>query len=598
MAGSGHDIGLPDPRIHVAWANQTVLMADVVESVRSMERDQAGFVTRWLGLVSHVRAHVLPQHNGRFVKNLGDGMLVAFADVRSAASGALAIQQASREANARSSSENQILLRMGMEVSDVIVDQDDVQGHGVNLATRLMSLAGAGEIVVSQHVRDRLTPGIDADIEDLGDCFLRHVSQPVRAYRLGPSGQRPVTRHVASPDDLAPWIAVLPFASRDPADAGNPLGDVIAEGIICALSHSPDLNVISRLSTNAFRGREFSLPQINAHLHADYVLCGMFTRDDERISLDAELVEVASGRVMWTHHLAHNIWALLGGEQEPIRLLAAEVGVSVMTRELQRSKLQPLATLKAYTLLMGAIALMHRLSLRDFEEARDLLQALIDRGDRHAIPLAWLATWHVLRVQQGWSDDRQRDAYLALECTKRALDMDSECSLALAADGFVHTNLLKKLDVAQERYALAIAANPSDARAWLLKGTLHAFLGEGQQAVDNTQRALKLTPLDPHRFFYDSLAASACISAGQYDRALELAQRSLRANCKHTSTLRVMAVAQWRCGLHDEARRTARALLKLEPKLTVSGWLANAPSAPYDNGQEFARVLAEVGIPR
>jgi TolB-like protein len=375
------------------------------------------------------------------------------------------------------------------------------------------------------------------------------------------------------------------------------LGDVIAEELIRALSHAPELNLISRLSTAAFRGRTIVLPEIAAHLSADYVLSGSYASDGRQTKIDAELVEAKSGKLLFARRLEGDASAILRSDQDLLGPLAAEICNTVIARELQRSKLQPLATLKAYTLLIGAIALMHRLSPRDFEEARQLLQALIDRGNRHPIPLAWLATWHVLRVQQGWSDDRQRDAYMALECTKRALDMDSECSLALAADGFTHVNLLKRLDIGRERYDLAIAANSSHAFAWLLKGTLHAFMGEGERAVEDTQRALRLTPLDPHRFMYDSLAASACIAAHQYDNALELARRSLRANRKHTSTLRVLAVAQWRLGQHEEAVATGNELLKLEPNLTVGRWLAGAPSAAYPVGQEFARTLREVGIP-
>jgi adenylate cyclase len=133
--------------------------------------------------------------------------------------------------------------------------------------------------------------------------------------------------------------------------------------------------------------------------------------------------------------------------------------------------------------------------------------------------------------------------------------------------------------------------------AWLLKGVLHAFQGQGDEAVDYTQRALKLTPLDPHRYFYDSLAASAYIAAGKYDKALELAKRSLRVNRKHTSTLRVMTVAQWRLGLHEPARQTAQELMRLDPALTVSRWLEHTPSGPYRVGQEFAATLRAAGIP-
>ena len=597
MVGSGHLSEEPHWPHVVEWANRAVLLVDIAESVRLMEQDEAGVISRWLGLVEYVRSRILPEFGGHLVKSLGDGMLLDFGDVRSAVSTALAIQQASDQANIGRSPEQQILLRMGIEISDIIVEPNDVHGRGVNLAARLMTLAGPGEIVISANARDQLTPNLDADIEDLGDCFLRHLSRPVRAYRIGLPGPRPVIKPAVSLGDLAPAVAVVPFAPRDARPDHQLIGEVMAEEIIGALSRSSELNVISRLSTTVFRGRNVTFGDIGAHLNADYVLSGAFSSDEHDITLDAELAEVKSGRIVWSERLIDRISGLLSGERELIGHLVARVGAAVMTRELQRSRLQPLPTLKAYTLLLSAIALMHRLSPRDFEQSRNLLQTLIDRGITHPVPLAWLADWHVLRVQQGWSEDQRKDAYLALECTKRALDLDPTCSLALAVDGFVHTNLLKKLEVAEDRYNLAIQSNPNDAFAWLLKGTLHAFKGEGERAVADTQRALKLSPLDPHRYFYDSLAATACLAAHQFADALKHAQRSLRANRTHTSTLRAMAIAQWNLGLHEEARKTGTELMTLEPTLTIERWRERSPSAQFAIGEEWARTLNEVGVP-
>jgi tetratricopeptide (TPR) repeat protein len=184
-----------------------------------------------------------------------------------------------------------------------------------------------------------------------------------------------------------------------------------------------------------------------------------------------------------------------------------------------------------------------------------------------------------------------------LQCGRRALDNDPECSLALAIDGFVHTHLLKRLDIAHERYNLAVEANPNNSLAWLLKGTLHAFTDEGDKAVECTEFGSMLTPLDCHRYFYDSLNASAHLTAGHYERALELSQRSLRANRSHTSTLRVMIVAQWQLGHRTEARRMTRELLRLEPDLTVSKYLGRTPSASYKIGKKVANVLQKAGVP-
>ena len=594
-----HDLAYRIPPIThpVERAIRAVLVVDVVESVRLIEQDEEGVIARWLSLVNHVEADLLAAGEGRLVKCLGDGMLLEFSDVRPAVSVSFAIQHASKRQNFGVPPVQQMLLRMGIEISDVIVESRDVYGHGVNLAARLASLAGPGEIVVSARVREQLTPALDAEVEDLGECFLKHVQQPVRAYRIGPPGPRPVIASGFSLGELRPTLAVIPFTARGAAAEQDVLGEVLAEEIIRELSRSPDVHVISRLSTTAFRGRLVSLAEINAHLNADYVLSGIYHVDGQQITLDAELAEAKSGHVAWADRVHDHLASIVGGEQELIGRVVADTRRAVMSRELGRARSQALPTLKSYTLLMAAITLMHRLSPREFEEADKLLETLIERAKRQPIPLAWLAKWHVLRVQQGWSADPQQDAQLALQCTKQALDTDPECSLALVIDGLVHTNLLKRLDIAQERYNRAIAANPNDSLAWLLKGTLHAFMDQGQQAVENTELALRLSPFDPHRYYYDSLAATAYLTAGNYDRALELAQRSLRANRSHTSTLRVMTVAQWQLGHLNEAREIAQELLRLEPGLTIDGYLKRTPSASYNIGKEIARVLRQVGIP-
>ena len=585
------------PQHRVAWAKRAILLVDVVGSVGLVDQDEVGVISDWLDFVERVKRDILPTHKGRFVKSLGDGMLMDFDDVRSAVSAALAIRYERERANVGRPSNRKIMLRTGMEVSDVIVQADDVFGRGVNLAARLMSLAGPGEIVISQHVRDGLTPSLDADVEDLGDCYVKGLPQPVRAYRVGPPGPQQVIGSAAALDELAPAIAVVPFASRNLANDHGLIGEILAEEVIRRLSHSSDLKLVSRLSTTAFSGRDTSLQEIGARLGADYVLYGAYRTANSRFKLDVELGESKSGRILWLESLEDDLSAIVSGEQELIGRLISGVGATVSARELQRSRTQPLPTLRAYTLLMGAVSLMHRLSLPDFEESHRLLQALLDRGVRHPVPIAWLGNWHVLRVQQGWSEDPQRDTYLASECTKRALDMDPDNSLALAVNGFVHVNLLKKFDVAEESYERALAVNPSNAFAWLLKGTLHAFKSEGEQAVEHTERALTLSPLDPHRYFYDSLAATAAASAGRYERALELAQRSLKANRKHTSTLRVMTVAQWLLGQRDEARNTVQELLRLQPTMTVSGWLKSSPAASYEIGRKAAEVWRQAGVP-
>jgi adenylate cyclase len=585
----------PDRVRHVERGVRSILVVDMVESVRLIEQDEEGVLARWLSLVEHVETHVLAQFSGRLVKSLGDGMLLDFTDARSATAAAFAIQQESRTRNGDLPPERHLLLRMGIAAGPVLVDRHDVYGRGVNLAARLTGLAGPGEIVASAEVRDQLTPELDADVEDLGECYVKHILQPVRAYRIGAPGPRPVVE--AKSGGLLPSIAVVPFRARQFETDACLVGEILAEEIIGALSRSSSMDVISRLSTTAFRSRRFSFEDIDQHLHVNYVVSGTYQTSGDRLALNIELAEVKTRRVVWNESFNESLSGILTQEQEPIGQIVAKIAKAVQSRELQRTRSNPLPRVESYSLLMSAITLMHRMSLEDFKDAHELLQAVLERAPRHPVPQSWLANWHVLRVHQGWTDDASKEANLALDCTKRALDADPDSSLALTINGLVHTHMSKNHDVATERYARAVQADPNNARAWLLKGTLHAFQDQGEAAVADTQRAISLSPLDPHRYYFDNLAATAYIAARKYDLALELAQRSLRANRQHTSTLRAMVVAQWQMGHEEEARQTVKELMRLEPSLTIKDYLRRSPSAAYRTGREWADALRRAGVP-
>jgi adenylate cyclase len=573
---------------------RTLLALEISEAGDLREDDAREVVSQWRKLQDSIAKDVLPAAGGRLVRRLENGQLIAFPEAHAAVTAAFNIQKACEE-SARQNLAPQLLPRIGIQMGEVLADGNDLYGRNVGLAPRLAGIAGPGEIVVSASVRDELTPALDADIEDLGECYLKEISEPLRVYRLGPPGPRPVIETSDTADDLRPTIAVIPFAAH--GSAQQAIGEILAEEVIAALSRSADLNVISRLSTTAFRGRRATLGEVSTHLKASYVLSGVYRVARRTLYLTVELAEAKSSRVVWANDMKGRVAGIGDGNEGLIDRIVAQASSAIMARELERTQARAPQTLESFTLLIGAIALMHRLSPQDFHRARDMLQAVLNRAPRLAVPRAWLAKWHVLRVWQGWSDDPAVDARLALDCTKRALDADAHCSLALAIDGFVHTNLLKALDVAQARYDLALGVNPNDSVAWLLKGMLHAFKGEGQQATKDTQRALRLSPLDPHRYFYDSLAASAALSAEQYERAIELARRSLRANRTHSSTHRVLAIAQWQLGRHDDARGTVKELLRLEPTLTVTNWLARSPSSEYAIGRLCANALREAGVP-
>jgi tetratricopeptide (TPR) repeat protein len=302
-------------------------------------------------------------------------------------------------------------------------------------------------------------------------------------------------------------------------------------------------------------------------------------------------------KVVWTQTLKGSVQGIVTGDDPLPAHLVNEACAAMMVSELQRSQGKAPQSLQNHTLLLSSITLMHRISPLAFQRAQQMLQVLIERTPRLASPYAWLAKWHVLRVTQGWSADAQADGRAALDNTKRALDRDATSSLAMTVEGQVNTYILKRLDVAEQYYAQALQSNPNDALAWLLKGTLHAFRDEGREAVRHTRQALKLSPLDPLKYYFDSLAATAALSAGQFQRALQLAERSLRLNRTHTSTLRAMITALWHLERQDEARVVAADLLRMDPGFRVSTYLEKSPTGQYALGRSVASALVGAGIP-
>lgn len=586
-----------------AMQTKVLLVLDVVESVRLMEEDEAFAVQQWQRFVGHVVHDILPLHAAHLVKSLGDGLMLEFGHAQQCVAAAFAILAHAQRSNATVATGRRMQLRMGAHVAGFVADEHDIYGADVNLAVRLTTITRPGELVISNELRELLVTPLDAEVEDLGECFLKHISRPVRAYRVSPP--RPAslgssmarTAGPAIAGTLQPTIAVLPFDVQSRKVHLALLGDALAEDLICTLSRTPELRVISRLSTAMLRGRTRMVQDIREQLHADYVLTGVCIDVGGRLVVFAELSDAKTGYVTWAERLRGDLRDLFSEDRALIARLASSVCSAVMSHQLQQARSRSLPNLESYALLLGAVTLMHRLSRNDFERSRAMLDTLIDRVPQEPLPRAWLARWHAFKLAQGWSTDVQLDARLAQDCTKRALDYDPDCALALTVDGMVHTYLTQRHDVAAQRYAQAVAANPNEPLAWLHSGTLHAFRGEGDAAVEQTQRALSLSPLDPLKYYFDSLAACAAMSAGQYERALALAERSLRANRSHTSTLRTMVVSQVHLGQLEAARESARQLLALEPGFCVSQYRRHSPSSQYAIGRAWTQAFLEAGVP-
>jgi adenylate cyclase len=582
----------PWPLPELQRARRAIVVVDVVESVRLMQEDESGFIDRWRRFVHEVRSEVLPAHGGRLVKSLGDGMLLEFERVPQAVAAALAMQQ-------KLCAEPLLQLRIGAHMAEVAIDELDMFGAGVNLAARVATLAMPGEIVVTADVRDELAPGLDAQIDDLGECHVKHLAHPVRAFRVGSAGHGPVSWRPMSgkPLDWYPALAVIPPCAYEGTDGANILGEVLADELIAALSKARHLRIISRLSTRTFQHRTIGAKDIGAHLGAAYVLSGSYRADVNRIELHVEVADARSGQVLWADVLHSPVQDLFVGDSDLVRQLAAETGRAVLCQEVARAGQRSMPTQESYTLLMAAVHLMHRNSRSDFDRGRDMLEHLIDRNPNEAVPRAWMGKWYGIRAAQGWTTNVLDDTRQAFAHVQRALEVDPANSLAWAVKGLIHGYINKDMALARDAYESSLAANPNESLAWLYSATLAAWQDDGAAAAAAALTAQRLSPLDPLKYYYDSLSATAFLVAGEHDTAISLARNSMRLNRSHVSTHRTLVIAQALSGHVDEARETTRELLRIDPAFTVSAFRHRYPGRDSAHADEFCRALASAGVP-
>ena len=452
------------------------------------------------------------------------------------------------------------------------------------------------EVLKTVPKRGYVLNGEVIDAPDVGDAIGADSVAALARIAENPGDRVQTITPQLDPRDVLPTLAILPFRAQSDSANGSMMSMFLGDEIARAISRSEDMNVISRLSTIDASQRG-NLREVGQLLNSDFVLSGSVIEAGGNIILMAEFAETESQLVLWSDRMALPLETWLT-QTESIDDVVSHMRRAIMINEVRRARSAPLSDLKLFSVLHGAVGLMHRFALQDFNRAQSYLDYVIEQVPNHPTPLAWLARWHVLRTVQGWAEDPQHEARTALQFTGRALDIDPDHTLALVCEGQVLAHLSHRFDEAESRYDAALRINPNDAQGRAQRGTLAAFQDRGQDGKRDAERALHLTPLDPHRFLYLAIAAGANLSAEDYPRAVTLAKESLRLNRTHVSTLRVLAAAQQGAGQEEDAQKTTAELLRLQPHLRVSNWLSTAPSAAFRNGLRFAELLEASGVPK
>ncbi|MEP6067987.1 MAG: hypothetical protein ABJ246_19290 [Paracoccaceae bacterium] len=389
---------------------------------------------------------------------------------------------------------------------------------------------------------------------------------------------------------ILPRIMVMPFQETGITTA-NGLGDALAQELTGQFARSQLIDAISHFtSQTAERG-------ILLDLNCDFALTGQCRLAQDRIVVDVSLLELPTNRVLWSDRYKASLQNFLAGEDGLAQDIAGQALRVVMSGAVGKTSSSPLPELGAHTLMISAASLMHAFERSHFHRAESQLKEVIYRCPEHAVPRAWLAQWHLLRVYQKWSENPAQDHKHAQDAINNALDLNADCPLSLSIDGNIRTIFDADFTTAQHRFETAHAINPSSAFSTQLSAVLATFIGNGQQAVDRTDRAFALSPRDPRRPFFLTLSAGSYVAGGRYLEAVEMAETSLRHNPLHLSAHRCRVIGLQLAGREKDARQAAQELIRLDPDLRVSTYQRDHPASQTDVIQTWANALKDAGVP-
>ncbi|MEW2912331.1 transcriptional regulator [Leisingera sp. JC11] len=398
-------------------------------------------------------------------------------------------------------------------------------------------------------------------------------------------------------DGLLPSIAVLPFAHRSPGEATAPLGSLISEELSRYLSRSWAFSVTSYMASRQFKAETVRPAEVSSVAGADYLVSGTVTCGGGRFHAEIDLHDALREKVIWSRSFEGSLDNLMEGRSSVLRNATLQIGQTAAGEAVRLADFKPLRDLESHTLLMASISLMQEMDVQKFQQAYSILTHLLEREPGHALPLTWMGFWHVMRVERGLSRNREDDCRLACQMAEAAIEAAPGFSLAHTLKGLISSHLTFRFDQALDAYDLALRDNPNEALALLLKGATLAYQDMADEAVQMTDAARRLTPLGPQCYYFDALSALANLSARNYGRAIELANRSLQAKGAFPVPLRSKAIALQMSGQDAEARSTVRKLLEAAPEFCLSQFQRDNPAAMSPAGQEWASALRQAGVP-
>jgi TolB-like protein len=573
-----------------------ILAADVVGYSRLIEQDEAGTLAALWDRRRSILNPLVALHKGRIVKVMGDGVLVEFASAVNAVQCAVELQQKMAEANIGLDQERAIVLRVGVNLGDVAVENGDLYGEGVNIAARLEAIASPGSTCISGTVYDQVKGKLNLEFEDFGRQQLKNITEPVRVLVVRQDRSSPVEKPaLALPEK--PSIAVLPFQNMSGDVDQEYFADGIVEEIITAMSRFRHLFVIARNSSFIYKGRAVDVKQIGRELGVRYVLEGSVRKAGTRVRIAGQLVDATTGAHLWAERFEGALEYIFDLQDQVTVSVVGAIAPKLEQAEIERSKRKPTDSLDAYDYYLRGIACVHRWSREGSTEALRLFNKAIELDSDFAAAYGMAARCYSQRKVSGWMTDRQKEAAEAERLARQAAELGRDDPIALCAAGMALAYVVGDLDEGAALIDRALSLNPNLAWAWLFSGWVRVWLGQPEVAIEHEAKAMRLSPHDSAFFNMQAATALAHFFAGRYVEALSWVERAIRAQPNHIIALCTAAATSALLGRNGEAKTALVRLRQLDPALRISNLEEVIPIRQPEHFAIWAEGLRKAGLP-
>ncbi|MDE3820071.1 adenylate/guanylate cyclase domain-containing protein [Sinorhizobium meliloti] len=555
-----------------------ILIADVVGYSRLSQIDEEGTRAHFQADLTEIFEPRIAAHHGRLVKTMGDGILVEFRSIVDALRCAVEIQQQKAQVNELIAPERRLDFRIGINVGDVLVEDDDIHGDAVNIADRLQGLAEPGGIAISAPACDQVRGKLPVGFACLGEQKMKNIAEPVQVYRVlaEPAAASKIAgpRLIADDDRRPPVIAVLPFENLSSDDGWTRLADGLSADMIADLARYPDLAVISRQTMQSYRGRS-DTRSVGRELNANYLLEGTLQAMGQKVRVVVQLVDARTGADLWSARFEESTADFFVMQdsvtQSVINALAGTYGkLAIIGREVARRKLP--SSLNAYDCYLLGAELHDRFTIGKRAEAIRTLSRAVELDPSFARAWMMLGLAHAVDACYAFTRDSAASVKCWRECIEKALVLDPVDPMARLYMGDLR-GLDGDLSGAAEEYDRVLTLAPNNADTLSMLSSSRALVcGDPDVACALAERALRLNPQAPS-WYYAQLARARFV-AGRYAESLSSLRKSPSDN---PVTLMFRVLCHGLLGEPDQAKTVARLIAVEFPRFTVENFIRTYP---------------------